>query len=177
MPRLFLLRHAKSSWAVAGQRDFDRPLNDRGRAAAPLVGRFMAENGHLPARVLCSPAARTRETLDGIRPFLPDTAEVEFVRELYEASVEGMLQAIAAHAGGVGEVLVIGHNPSIHMLALSLARAGDEVLRVRLRAKYPTAAFAAIDLSGDSWSAIRPGGGALSAFVTPSDLGGEGGDD
>lgn len=177
MPRLFLLRHAKSSWALPGQRDFDRPLNDRGRAAAPLIGRFMAENGHRPERVLCSPAARTRGTLDGIRPFLPASAAVEFVRELYEASVEGVLRAIAAHAGGAGEVLVIGHNPSIHMLALALTRDGEAELGARLRSKYPTAALTAIDVAGDSWSAIRPGGGTLIAFVTPSDLGGEGGDD
>ena len=177
MPRLFLLRHAKSSWAVPGQRDFDRPLNGRGRAAAPLIGRFLMEGGHAPERVLCSPAARTRETLDAVLPFLPATVTVDFVRELYEASVEGVFKAITDHAGEAGQLLVVGHNPSIHMLALSLARAGDPEQRARLRAKYPTAALTVIDLPGDTWSAIRPGGGAVVAFVTPSDLGGDGGDD
>jgi len=177
MPRLFLLRHAKSSWAVPGQRDFDRPLNGRGRAAAPLIGRFLAESGHAPDRVLCSPAVRTRETLDAILSFLPATVTVDFARELYEASVEGVFKAITDHAGEAGQLLVVGHNPSIHMLALSLARAGDPELRARLRSKYPTAALTVIDLPGDSWSAIRPGGGTLVAFVTPSDIGGEGGDD
>ena len=65
MPRLFLLRHAKSPPAVPGQKDFDRPLAARGRAAAPAVGRHMADKGYLPDLVLCSPSARTRETLDG----------------------------------------------------------------------------------------------------------------
>lgn len=177
MPRLFLLRHAKSSWATPGQQDFDRPLNGRGRAAAPLIGRHLSEAGYAPGRVLCSPAARTRETLDGIRPFLPETVVIDHVRALYEASVEGVFRAITEHAGDAADLMVIGHNPSIHMLALSLARSGDAGLRAELRAKYPTAALSVIDLTGDSWSAIRPGGGTLVAFVTPAGLGLAGGDD
>ncbi len=91
--------------------------------------------------------------------------------------MEGGFRAITEHAGDVADLMVIGHNPSIHMLALSLAKGGDDSLRAQLRAKYPTAALSVIDLAGDSWSAIRPGGGMLVAFVTPASLGLGGGDD
>lgn len=176
MPRLFLLRHAKSSPAGPGQKDFDRPLNSRGRVAAAAVGRFMADSGFLPDRILCSPAMRTRETLDHVRPFLPDDTHVDYVRELYESSAEGMFRVIADHAAGAERLLVVGHNPSMHMLARALSHDGDPDLIDQLRAKYPTAALAAIDLPGGNWSAIRPGGGQLVAHVTPEDLGGPAGD-
>lgn len=177
MLRLFLMRHAKSSWAVPGQRDFDRPLNERGRAAAPLIGRHMAEMGYVPDRILCSPAARTRATLDGVREAIGSEAPVVWPRQLYEASVEGVFAVIAAHGERSERLMVIGHNPSIHMLALAFAHDGDAAMRAQLRGKYPTAALTVIDLPAASWSAIRPGGGTLVAFVTPASLGLGGGDD
>lgn len=171
MLRLFLMRHAKSSWAVPGQRDFDRPLNERGRAAAPLIGRHMAEMGYLPDRVLCSPAARTRATLEGVQQAIGAEAPVVWPRLLYEASVEGVFAVIASHGEAAERLMVIGHNPSVHMLALAFAHDGDAAQRARLRGKYPTAALTVIDLPVTSWSAIRPGGGTLVAHVTPADLG------
>ncbi len=68
--RLILMRHAKSSWANVSQADFDRPLNERGRQAAPLMGRWLDEQGLIPDLILCSTARRTQETCDLLLGFL-----------------------------------------------------------------------------------------------------------
>ena len=175
MPRLFLLRHAKSPPAVAGQKDFDRPLAERGRAAAAAVGRHMVDEGYLPDLVLCSPSARTRETFNGVRPFLPERLAVDYLRDLYEASLGTMLKTIAAHADGAERLLVIGHNPSIHRLASTLPGEGDPALLASLSGRFPTASLAVIEFSG-AWADLGPGDGRLVSFVTPADLGGPDGD-
>lgn len=175
MPRLFILRHAKSPPAISGQKDFDRPLSERGRAAAPVIGRYMADEGYLPDLVLCSPSARTRETFDGVKPFLPERVAVDYVRELYEASLGAMLKVIVTHAEAAERLLVVGHNPSVHRLATTLPEDGDPAELARLAAKFPTASLAVIEFSR-TWSEIEPGDGRLIAFVTPADLGGPAGD-
>ncbi len=175
MPRLFLLRHAKSPPGLPGQKDFDRPLAERGRAAAPVVGRHMAKQGYVPDLVLCSPSARTRETFEGLRPFLPDHVAVDYARDLYEASLGAMLKVIASHADGSERLLVVGHNPSIHRLAATLPGEGDPALLAQLETKFPTASLAVIEFSV-RWPEVRLGGGRLVAFVTPADLGAPAGD-
>lgn len=175
MPRLFLLRHAKSPPGLPGQKDFDRPLAERGRAAMPFVGRYMASEGHVPDLVLCSPSARTSETLEGVRPFLPEHVAVDYVRDLYEASLSVMLKVIVSHADSSERLLVVGHNPSIHRLAATLPGEGDPDLIARLEAKFPTASLAVIDFPV-AWRYVRPGSGRLVAFVTPADLGAPAGD-
>lgn len=175
MPRLFLLRHAKSPPASIGQKDFDRPLAERGRAAMPAVGRYMVKEGYVPDLVLCSPSARTRETFEGLRPFLPDHVAVDYVRELYEASLSAMLKVIASHADSSERLLVVGHNPSIHRLAATLPGEGDPAMLANLEARFPTASLAVIDFSV-GWHDVRQDSGRLVSFVTPADLGGPAGD-
>jgi len=157
MKRLYLLRHAKSSWDEAGLADHDRPLSSRGRRAADAMGRHLRAEGIAPQLILCSSAARTRETLTRIG--LED-AEIE--RELYGASAGELLARLRRVPADIESVLVIGHNPGTHDLALALAGAPAE--------KYPTGALATIDLEIDAWSAIAAGGGRLVAFVRPREL-------
>ncbi|WP_370678155.1 histidine phosphatase family protein [Pleomorphomonas sp. PLEO] len=175
MPRLFLLRHAKSPPALSGQKDFDRPLAERGRAAVAVVGRHMAKEGHVPDLVLCSPSARTRETLEELRPFLPDHVAMDYVRDLYEASLGAMLKVIASHADSSERLLVVGHNPSIHRLATTLPGEGDPGMLAQLEERFPTGSLAVIDFSV-AWRDVGPGSGRLVAFVTPADLGAPAGD-
>ena len=153
--RLILLRHAKSAWDDAGQDDFDRPLNARGRDAAPRVGAWIAARA-APDHVLVSAAARTRETWDRLGL---DGAPV-FRDDLYLAPAE----TIRAALPDAGTVLVVAHNPGIAEAAATLARAAPDH---PAWSRYPTGACAILDFDGPA----TPGGGAVIDFVVPRDLG------
>ncbi|GEP00712.1 SixA phosphatase family protein [Methylobacterium haplocladii] len=163
--RLILLRHAKSAWP-AGVADIDRPLNARGRAAAPRMGAYLAAEGLLPDHVMVSPARRTAETWDLVRGALP-AIEAETVPMIYEASPSRILDAVRSAPDAARNLLVIGHNPGFQDLALLLARSGDATARQSLREKFPTAGLAVIDLPVAGWSGVGRGGGRLERYVTP----------
>jgi phosphohistidine phosphatase len=165
MKRLFLLRHAKSSWDESGLADHERPLAKRGRQASKVIGEHLREEGIVPELVLCSPSARTRETLERIG--LGDDAEVRIEDDLYGASAGDLLEVLHGVADEVGSVMLIGHNPGIEDLALQVAGSGEEL--ERMRQKFPTAALATLDFDGE-WSGLGPGGAELVAFVKPKEL-------
>jgi phosphohistidine phosphatase len=168
MLRLYLLRHAKSSWKDRSLADRDRPLAGRGKRAAKDMSRHVEAEGIKPDLVLCSPARRTRETLERLHRALGDGVEAEIDETLYEASERDLFGRIRELPPEVGSVMLIGHNPGLEQLALALASEGDGL--ARLREKYPTAALATIDLPADSWSAIERGSGELVGYVRPADL-------
>jgi phosphohistidine phosphatase len=167
MKRLFLLRHAKSSWDDPGLADHDRPLAPRGERAAKVIARYLREERIAPDLVLCSSSRRTRETLDRIAPALGDEVRVEIERELYAASADRLLERLRAVDDDVESVMLIGHNPGIEQLALSLAGDGEKLADVRR--KYPTAALATLEFDG-RWSALEPGTARLADFVKPKQL-------
>jgi phosphohistidine phosphatase len=169
MRTLYLLRHAKSSWADPTLPDFERPLAPRGRRAAKRIARHLRRTGIQPELVLCSPAARARETLELIEPALGDSSTVELDDELYAASGDALLQRIRAVDDAVALVMLIGHNPGLQELALLLASGGDELQRIE--AKFPTAALATLTFATSAWSRLTPAGGALAAYVVPKQLG------
>jgi phosphohistidine phosphatase len=166
--RLYLLRHAKSSWKEAGLADHDRPLKKRGRRAAELIAGHIREQAIAPDIVLCSSSRRTRETLEHIEPALPPDTAVEIERDLYGASAGGLLERLQKLPDDVESALLIGHNPGLQVLALDLAATGDEL--EPLREKFPTAALATVDVGGRSWSGLRPDAAELVAYVRPRDL-------
>lgn len=168
MLSLALLRHAKSSWDADDIDDFDRPLNDRGRTAAPLMGAALQELNFAPELILCSSAKRTRETLALITPFVKD-AEVMFDDQLYLTSQETLYSRLKAVSIDVKRVLMIGHNPGLHGLALFLTGTGDAKSISRLEDKFPTAALAVFSFEQTSWQDILPASGHLEAFLTPRD--------
>lgn len=171
MLKLLLLRHAKSSWADPGHADFDRPLNSRGRTAAPAMGRFMAESGLLPQRIVCSSAQRARETLALMLPRLASDMEVTFTRRLYEADGEGYLKAARSAGGTANMLMLVGHNPAMEDVAQVLAPTGDAEALERLREKYPTCGLAVLEFDGPRWTGAGPGAGRLVAFHTPATIG------
>jgi len=172
MKELLLLRHAKSSWDDRLARDFDRPLNARGRAAAPMMGDYLAARGRAPDLVLCSSAARARETFALVAGRLRPTPPAIYKDGLYLASPERMLEIIRAAPAGDDRLLVVAHNPGLEELAFILAdpARGDASSLKRLRLKYPTAGLAHFACDWSDWREISPGAGALKAFVTPRDL-------
>ena len=170
MKTLFLLRHAKSSWSNPGLADFDRPLNERGRRAAPLIARHLARGGLLPDLILCSAAQRTRETLALMLPALARDAAVRIESGLYEADAATLLGRLKRVETAVDCVLVIAHNPGIEDLAAGICGGGPEPMRRRMDEKFPTAALAAFALDGSCWSSLREGTAILTDFVLPRDL-------
>ena len=170
MPRLLLLRHAKSSWGDASLEDFDRPLNARGREAAPRIGRYMARNGLEPDRILCSSSHRTRETLAYLITEFRVEHCVQFMDDLYNYSEHNYAELIKAHGGAAKSLLVIGHNPATHETALAFAGSGPRDTIDAIEDKYPTAALTIIDFDQPTWADIVPDQGRVVGFVRPRDL-------
>lgn len=172
MLSLALFRHAKSSWDNPGVDDFDRPLNERGRKAAPVMGRVIADLAVAPDLILCSPAKRTRETLELARPeFTAAHCETRFDENLYLPNSEDLLARIRSIGNGHRSVLVIGHNPGLHGLALKLAGTGDAKALNRLEEKFPTGSLAIFTFEPGHWRDVAPATGRLEAFVTPRERG------
>ena len=167
MRRVYLLRHAKSSWKERSIADRDRPLARRGKRAAKAVAAHIQAQGIRPDLVLCSPARRSRETLERVEAAFGDRVQARFEEALYGASEAELLARLRALAPEVGSVMIVGHNPGLEELAHALVSEGAE--RARMAEKYPTAALATIDLPADDWSAIEPGSGELVAYVRPRD--------
>ena len=165
--RLYLLRHAKSSWDDPTLADYDRPLAARGRRASKVMAEHTRREGIAPELVLCSPSRRTRQTLKRVAPGLGKNAYVQIEPALYAASATTLLEELHEVPDEVDSVMLIGHNPGIQDLALSLARAGSESLRVS--SKFPTAALATLN-HNVTWRGLVPGSAELVSFVTPKQL-------
>lgn len=171
MLRLMLLRHAKSDWSQPGTRDHDRPLNARGRGAAPRIGAYMADEHLVPQHVLVSSARRTRETWALVAGELGKAKPaVAFEDRLYESPPAAILSAIRETPDGVTPLLVVGHNPSMQALAMSLTGAGEKSAMDLIADKYPTGGLAIVDFDLARWSGVGAGKGRLERFVTPRSL-------
>jgi phosphohistidine phosphatase len=168
--RLYLLRHAKSSWGDAARDDHDRDLSPRGRQAADRMGAYCGAERIAPALVLCSTARRTRETLARLVPHLTGAGRIEVEQGLYLASSTELLRRLRRIDDSARAVMLIGHNPGLQELAVNLCGGGDAAALARLRAKYPTGAMAEIVLSIDHWRDADIDKGALARFVAPRDL-------
>jgi phosphohistidine phosphatase len=170
MKRLCLLRHAKSDRSDPSAADFDRPLSRRGAQAAPIMGRYLRRQKLTPDIVLCSTARRAQETWALAAPALKQEVPVEMSDRLYLATPSQTLALVRRLPQSADSALLIGHNPGFHTLALQLVGAGEDSLRGRLRAKFPTAALAVIDFSIAEWSELGEGAGTLERFIAPRDL-------
>ncbi len=170
MKTIFLLRHAKSSWDDESLSDHDRPLSERGRAAAPRIGAYMRGADYLPDLVLCSTSTRTRQTLDAVLSELEVEPAIEFQGELYLAAPSEMLDLVRSVPDTVEVVLMVGHNPGTGMLAGHLSGFGLAENLKMMRAKFPTTALAIIELNVDRWKDTVGGCGTLKEFVRPRDL-------
>ncbi len=163
--RLILTRHAKSSWDDPNTPDHDRPLNERGKAAAADLGDWLASRGYVPEEVLCSDALRTRKTWSGIAPALPGTPILELKPTLYHAGPDVML-AVLRHAKA-DCVMMIGHNPGICEFAHRL------VTRAPLNtefSRYPTGATLVCDFAIESWEEAAYGAAVTLDFTVPREL-------
>ena len=165
MKRLILTRHAKSSWDDPATPDHDRPLNERGKAAAADLGQWLGSRGYVPGQVLCSDAVRTRATWEGVAPALHGTPVLELKPALYHAGPDVML-AVLRHAS-TDVVMMLGHNPGIAEFAqriVARAPAGDNF------AHYPTGATLVCDFAIDSWADLQWATGVVDDFIVPREM-------
>jgi phosphohistidine phosphatase len=164
--RLYLLRHAKSSWDDPALADRERPLAARGRAATALLTSHLLREEIKPALVLYSPARRTQETFQGIGSALGEV-ESRAEPDLYGASAEDLLERLQKLPEELASAMLIGHNPAVQDLAERLARDHDDL--PRLERKYPTGALATFSFDG-GWSQLGPRAVREVTFVRPKDL-------
>jgi phosphohistidine phosphatase len=179
---LYLVRHAKSDWEDPGLADRDRPLAARGRKAASTLAGHIERSGISPALVLCSPARRTMDTLRLISGSFRDPVEILVEDELYGAAVGELLRRLRTVPAPTPSVMLIGHNPAIHELALTLVSSGalrgasggaaaassaDSLKQVK--AKFPTGAMATLAIPGP-WKDLGDEPADLREFVLPREL-------
>ena len=164
MRTLYLLRHAKSSWGDPGLADFERPLNGRGRRAAPLVAEFMRGKGIRPGLVVSSPAVRARQTAELVAGAAGVGAPIRFDERIYEAHPLDLLKVVREVDESVTELMLVGHNPGLEELTERLT--GE-------RERLPTAALVRIELQADGWPQVEEGCGRLEWVVRPRELEGD----
>jgi phosphohistidine phosphatase len=164
--RLFLLRHAKSSWKDASLRDEERPLAKRGQQAAAVLQQHLRASDVGVDLVLCSPARRTRETWAGICGGLHPDPDVRIVAAVYEATSSELLELLRDVTPSVGSVLIIGHNPGIETLAAELISGGKTTALARLREGFVTGGFATLSVDS-AWADLDRGGANLEDYLRP----------
>jgi phosphohistidine phosphatase len=170
MLTLFLLRHAKSSWDDTAIDDFERPLARRGREAAPRMGAYMARHNFIPDLILCSTAERARQTLELVVPSFEPIPAVLYEDALYLATDAALFARLRRVAGEVRGLMIVGHDPGLHTLALDLSGAGDPQELQALAAKFPTGGLAVISFKTRDWAKITKATGRLVRFMAPKRL-------
>ncbi len=165
---LHLLRHAKATPQGEGT-DRERPLEQRGRRAAQAVAAWAAEHRLAPALVLCSPALRTRQTLDIIAPAFARPPQILIEDALYLATARQLVARLRQVPASAASVMIVGHNPGLHELATLLSDVSGGPLMARLAAGLPTAALASYEVAVP-WSGLDRRLGSLARLVTPKDL-------
>jgi phosphohistidine phosphatase len=169
MRSLTLLRHAKSAWDDPVERDFDRPLNGKGRRAAARMGRHMAELQLGFDKIIASPALRVIQTIDGVETGLGRTLSVDYDKRIYMASAVTLLDVIHGTSDDCTRLLMVGHNPGLEDLVLLLVPESAGGARDEVEVKYPTATLAELNFDG-SWADLDERMAALIRFVRPRDL-------
>jgi len=173
MRRLMLLRHAKTEHAAPSGHDQDRRLDERGRLDAAAIGTWIGRHPPLPDAVLVSTAVRARQTWEIARDAMKNAVRVhqprvELLDELYGAEPTQLLRLIRlAEVTNPARLMLIGHNPGMHELALMLAGSGDAAAKKSLEDNLPTAGLAILDFAIDDWSEVAFRRGKLVRFTSP----------
>lgn len=164
--RLIVLRHAKSA-RPGGVTDHERPLAPRGRRDAPAAGRALAEADCLPGLALCSTAVRARRTWELAAAQWGTPPPVRYDPRLYAAGVPELLAVVHETPADVETLLLVGHNPGLEDLVLTLAGDGLDDTLDRVREKFPTCAVAVLSWRGADWRDLAPGTALLTSVTVP----------
>jgi phosphohistidine phosphatase len=171
MRRLILLRHAKTEHDAPSGRDRDRRLDERGHRDAAGIGAWLTQRSLFPDLVLVSPAVRAKQTWELAWEAMKDRApppQVDFLPELYSADPAQLLQSIRnASAPDPKQLMLVGHNPGLHELALALTGGGEAAARQALAENLPTSGLAVFEFAGADWNDVAFRHGQLVVFVSP----------
>lgn len=171
MKLLGLFRHAKSDWNDARLRDFDRPLNERGRKGAALMGVHIFEYGVRWGRVLASPAARVTQTIEIAGEAAHSTPPIIWDRRIYLANSATLMDVLREQQDDPASIIMVGHNPSLEDLIFDLVPDdGQNPLREIVEIKFPTAAFAVLELDIENWAEIGGNCARLIHLQRPRDI-------
>ncbi len=167
MKQLYILRHAKSSWAQPGLGDIQRPLNKRGLKQVSSLRAWIDQQGIIPDKVLCSPATRTQETYRGIKAAF-DATPFETIASLYNGRMDDYLQALWVQEAD--KIMVIGHNPTCDELARYLTKPGSPASDKLMAHHFGTATMAVFSLDTSDWQQLGQASGSLDVMLRPKDL-------
>lgn len=154
MKSLTIVRHAKSSWSDSTLSDRERPLNGRGKRAAPLMAKRIAESGIRPSLIITSPAVRARTTAKIIAQHI--NYPLEFLQrepQLYHASVNDILDVLVTQETGFNSLMLVGHNPGLTSFANYLVPG--------LTNNLPTAGVVSVNIDRDDWNLYEQPGTEL----------------
>ena len=155
MKKLFLIRHAKSSWEDFGLDDFDRPLNNRGEKDAPFMGKLLKKKKPRPDLIISSPALRTKLTAQIMAKEIGYDEKIVFDKTIYEAPLSNLKRAI----NNIDDSFCIGHNPGLHELAHDLCDIDVD--------NIPTCAIVEIEFDVDSWDKVAKKNAKLISYEYP----------
>lgn len=166
MKRLYILRHANAA-SPAATADIDRPLENSGLADADALGAVIRQKSYEPAQIFCSPALRTRQTMENLKL---DEKSSKIIEPLYDASAAQMLEIIQDCDDRYKSLLVIGHNPAIHELVMRLSSEDSPLtLLKRLMNGYRPATLSALDCPCQCWNDLQLGENMLVDYLEPLD--------
>jgi phosphohistidine phosphatase len=160
MKTLYVLRHAKSSWENSDLADFDRPLNERGKTAAPFMGSVMKEGELSPGLIISSPAVRARETARLVKEAAGFDAAIEHDEQIYEASPQTLKQVVSSIDDRFESAMIVGHNPGMEGFVRLLTGKLESM---------PTGSLAIIDLDIPDWESLGKGSGSLRKIIRPKE--------
>jgi phosphohistidine phosphatase len=161
MKTILLMRHAKAEPGVPGQRDFDRPLAERGHEDALRMGRALAKTGEVPDAIVSSPAARAKQTAEVAARAMEFGGAMLLERALYDAPGKTWLAALKAIPASADSALVVAHSPGIDEAAALLAGTEPGAFDV------PTGAVIAFTAAIEHWRDLQPGAASLRWFLRP----------
>jgi len=160
MKKLCLFRHAKSSWKYPKLDDFERPLNKRGRKNAPFMGKIIHQKGFSPDLIISSPASRAAMTARKVASEINYSLdEIQYLASVYESSQSSLVHILMHLDNRLNNVMLIGHNPSLTLLANNLGNIPITNL--------PTSSAYCLAFSTDAWHDIKPDAGDLVFFEYP----------
>ena len=161
------MRHAKSDWPTGPSSDFERPLTDRGNKDASRIGDWMQEHDWMPDQIICSPAARVKQTVDHLcQQIRIDTRTVKYDKRIYEAGQNDLLNMLKKTNSLTAQLLMVGHNPSFSDLLNFLC---PDTTHPTVDRSMPSAALAVIALKAP-WSALDQSSGELISLIQPRTL-------